>query len=249
MPVGSDSLAWLAGLTNLKSLSLGYVTHIEEPDSDASLLSRLPALPQLETMDLSSSAVCDVDLRYLAVLPRLKSACLVRTLLTDSGLAELASVKSLEELAIDGDSVSPAGIRALCALTRLRLLHISRDSGEESGRVAALALDGNDVVHVPEAVLDESVLAMQALRESNRGIVLDNSVHLIPMGLFTWAYDPYMGSGRDGFPERGARYSYWLPASDAPWMTTAERAAFEADGWANFDAAGWRSDNGRITKF
>ena len=132
---GGD-LACLAGLTNLKSLSLqiGWESDQQEPDgaennARASFFAGLPPLPRLERLDIRSwgdSMVGDQDLRHLAILPRLKSLNLSDSDITDEGLAELASLDSLEELAIGHDMVTPAGLRSLLALKRLKTLHVKR---------------------------------------------------------------------------------------------------------------------------
>ena len=64
--VPNESLAYLAGLSELHTLSLGLAT------DDHPMLSHLPPLPRLEALDLSGSPVNDEDLRRLPVLPRLK---------------------------------------------------------------------------------------------------------------------------------------------------------------------------------
>ncbi|HUY91437.1 MAG TPA: hypothetical protein VMV10_22045 [Pirellulales bacterium] len=114
--IESQELALLAGLGNLKVLALEVISSGPEPyyvAPDPPLLSHLPALPRLETLDLGGSAVYDRDLPFIAALTRLKSLHLNDTHVTGAGLAELAPLESLEELAIDDEAESQAGFEAL----------------------------------------------------------------------------------------------------------------------------------------
>lgn len=120
-----DRLDYLAGLTRLKSLTLDMdCSGGDGPASGPPLLSRLPTLPLLETIDLRHSDVNDGDLRYLDRFPRLRSLNLTGLALSGAGLADLASLKSLEELAINSDALSTAGVESLLALKRIRTLHV-----------------------------------------------------------------------------------------------------------------------------
>src|SRR6185437_7613784 len=123
--IASQDLECLAGLTRLKSLALEDIWDgLDKVDSDPSLLSRLPALPNLEALDLQQSGVFDDDLQYVAALSRLKSLNLNNTEVTGEGLAQLASLGSLEELAIGADAVSMVRFESLLKFKRLMRLHI-----------------------------------------------------------------------------------------------------------------------------
>jgi hypothetical protein len=170
--VTNDGLRHLAGLTNLKSLRLvndyrdfyygdDYYgkSRLEHLASSGELLvpAHLPVLPRLEAICFKFGLVRDRDVRQLAAFPRLKSLDFSETFVTDAALAELASLESLEELAIH-DVASGAGHESLCALKRLKALHIEpyhwliEDEGE----------------------IDRCRRALEALRQSNLGIVMDN---------------------------------------------------------------------------
>ncbi|MGH7136702.1 MAG: hypothetical protein ACREHD_13250, partial [Pirellulales bacterium] len=135
VPFASESLAGLAGLTNLKSLRLQINHHADEQASDGPLLSRLPPLPRLEAVDLQDSYVGDRGLRYLSVLPRLKTLNLILTdvaereiadsprLKFNTGVANLADLEFLEEVAVMGDTASATSLESLLALKRLKKLH------------------------------------------------------------------------------------------------------------------------------
>ncbi|HVC94884.1 MAG TPA: hypothetical protein VND64_14405 [Pirellulales bacterium] len=151
-PTDDRSLAYLGGLTNLKSLSLELAWELGEQDSDGSeskgvmlLLTHLPALPRLEAIDLRDSwsdqrdaMVGDQSVRHLVVLPRLKSLNVSDIRITDAGWAELASLKSLEELAIGGVLVTEEQLQSLLALKRLKALHIQRYTAVDEEALAAL---------------------------------------------------------------------------------------------------------------
>lgn len=144
----SRILAYLAGLTNLKTLSLQIDTRLDGADPDGSdnpipFLAKLPVLPRLEAVNLGSTwggaTICDRDLPYLAAQPRLESLNLSDGDFTTAGLAELSSLKTLEELAIGGDLATPAGIEYLPAIKRLKALHMERYVPVTDETVAALS--------------------------------------------------------------------------------------------------------------
>lgn len=143
-----DRLDYLAGLTRLKSLALNVAeSSAGDPISRPPLLSRLPALPNLEAFDLQSSDVADGELRYLARFPRLKSLDLTSLNISATGLVDLASLESLEELAIDSDMLSAAGLESLLALKHLRALHVDcRLFGFGSSGLGALKGDQSRAV-------------------------------------------------------------------------------------------------------
>lgn len=173
MPIDSDSLESLANLTNLKSLSLFFISPIHvESEPEPQLLSRLPALAALEALDLGNSQVDDRDLGRLSEFPHLKSLSLTGTEVTGAGLAQLASLPSLEELAINGDAMSAAGLESLLAVKGLARLHLGSNY---TGNLTLLAIDGDNEVHVPEREHESYVRALEALRRTNRAIVIDEN--------------------------------------------------------------------------
>lgn len=172
-PPLASHLAPLAGLTNLKSLSMEWTPFDPtEPESKTPLLSHLPALPALETLDLNSSEVGDSDLPYLRAFPRLRSLNLMNTRVTDLGLTHLASLEALEDIAICDGAVSLAGLRAVRNINRLNRLHLDRYSG--SAEFSALELDDDCVTSVPTSDFENCVEALKALRQSHPGIVIDS---------------------------------------------------------------------------
>jgi hypothetical protein len=115
----------LAGLTNLKSLSLENVAKdVVDRDNRQPLLSRLPALPRLEAMHVWGAEIYDDDLNCLARLPNLKIITVDSPHCTPSGLSSLASLEFLEELSIGYRLISAAGIESLRASRRLKELHV-----------------------------------------------------------------------------------------------------------------------------
>lgn len=171
--ITSECLAGWARLANLKSLALNAVFVNEPP-----LLKHLPALPQVEFVDLSDSEIGDEDLRFLAALPALKSLILADTDVTGAGLEKLASFEFLEELTIGADAVSPAGLESLLPVKRLRKLHIDgvpyRREYADPAMFAELAIDDEDVVLVAEGNLAGCQRALEALRHSKPSIVIDH---------------------------------------------------------------------------
>jgi hypothetical protein len=126
---------------------------------------------------LNGSDVGDDDLARLAVFPRLKSLNLTGTSVTVAGFMALAPLESLEELAIDNRRVtSAAGFEALLALRHLKALHIDPRygaMGSTSERLTWLPIDNGQMV-VREGEVDRFSQALEALRQSNPGIVIDS---------------------------------------------------------------------------
>ena len=95
---------------------------------------------------------------------------------------------------------------------------------------------------MPEHDLHEYLQVVQSLRTAMPEFTIDRKTDLIYWSsrdskLFEFTDDDWVA----------VRPSSWLPRSDVPWMTDARRAAFEAkSGWARFDAAGRRDDQGRV---
>jgi hypothetical protein len=173
--IGGQELALLRGLGNLKSLALhDMLPPLGRSGRDPPLLSHLPALPRLETLDLLDSSVCDRDLRYVAALPRLKSLNLDDTHVTGAGLAELAPLESLEELTVDLDAESLAGFESLLKLKRLKRLHVEFFDAESWQSPDALRRKVQ--LQIPVDEIEGSVRALEALRKSNPGLVVDGDV-------------------------------------------------------------------------
>ncbi len=195
----SDGLACLAGLGNLRALGFkdycwpdsssdedcmeeeaagteedGEITDELENMDKPHLFAHLPALPRLETIDLEYSAVGDGDLARLAVVPRLKSLNLTGTSVTAAGLAELARLECLEELAIDNIIASAAGLESLRAQAHLKALHIDSEETNENYSENELPLDRDGQMFVREGEDDRCRQALEALRQSNPGIVIDS---------------------------------------------------------------------------
>ena len=120
------------------------------------------------------SSVGDRDLRYVAALPRLKSLNLDDTHVTGAGLAELAPLGSLENLAIDLAAESLAGFESLLKHKRLKRLHVEFFDAESWQSPDALRREVQ--LHVPVDEIEGSVRALEALRKSNPGLVVDADV-------------------------------------------------------------------------
>jgi hypothetical protein len=235
--VPNESLAYLAGLSELHTLSLGLAT------DDHPMLSHLPPLPRLEALDLSGLPINDEDLRRLPVLPRLKLFSLgssgrspMRLLCTRAGLAELASAESLEEVRLDGES--PEHVLALLAFKRLKRLHLGGnqmgvgDRARQEFFTRELMLLDGEAIHVYG--LEDFQRALAALRETNPCIIIDAD----EMPIFRRMPD---GDAPD-LEENTAleRPSSWLPGGDLVWMTPLGLADFEKKGGrASFYGATW----------
>ncbi len=160
------ALSRLSGLTKLKTLMLNSIYGDDGTlYADPPLLSSLPALPSLGALDLEDSGISDHDLRYVAALPNLKSLRLWNTEITGAGLAELGPSDSLEEIAIGSQVASSAAFRSLLLLKRLKKLHIG--GFEEDGDLR------DQFRHLPVYEIDECIRALETLRASKPGLVID----------------------------------------------------------------------------
>lgn len=166
--ISCAGLSRLAGLTNLKSLTLDRIFGDDGTlDADPPLLSCLPALPNLESLNLEDSGVSDHDLRYVAALPRLKLLNLWQTEITGAGLAELAPSDSLEELAIGSHLASAAAFESLLRLKRLKKLHIV--GFDQDGDLR------DRFKHLSASEIDDCIRTLEALRASKPDLVIDDS--------------------------------------------------------------------------
>jgi hypothetical protein len=186
--IDGDGLAHLAGLANLKSLSLQIYWDADEEMSDnepepprhrqktIALLEHLPVLPGLKIVDLrGDSTVGERDLRSLALLPRLRSLNLSDLYVTDAGMAELAALNTVDELALGGDNASPAGLRALLAMKRLKVLHILRYSAVTDATKAEL-LNQESLLESAAEMLEEEMLEEKEMREEEEEMADDEAL-------------------------------------------------------------------------
>jgi hypothetical protein len=242
MTIDSRSLACLENLTNLKALSFDQVKTENGP-----FVSHLPPLARLETLDLAGSDIGDRDLDLLHRFPRLRTLGLRNTSVSVTGLAELASLESLEELALDGEwaagtYISIDGFHLLGALKNLRRLHLGRLRAAGVDDIS-FALDDGNSLDVPESSLADFRQALELLRESHPGIIIDGDMTVIDQEERN--EDPIRSSNE----AVAIRPSEWVPASGHAWLSASERAEFEADGgWASFEGAGRRENDGSVTQ-
>lgn len=238
----NECLAFLAGLTGLKTLSFIGVALSAQP-----MLSYLPPLARLEALGFSLSDINDDDLRRLAVLPRLESLRLgdgrrqFGPCFTPAGLASLASIESLDEVELEYIFESPREIDALRGIKRLQKLHLNTSSGGSDDPGVTLD-DGTSVYSKDEDELEGFRRTFSALRKSKPGIVIDGR------GITTFERQPALrwpDLDLDAFMERP---SAWLPGGDIVWMTPKELADFkQAGGRASFYGATWLDEEqGRL---
>ena len=178
---------------------LEYLASIGRPPT----LTHLPLLPRLEAVGFHGGRVRAPDLRQLATFPRLKAIDLTESYIIDAALAELASLESLEELAIGNGKVSAASLESLAAIKGLKALHIDdigmvdgaddsdsdTDDSEPAMDVSDFDADDSDSdtddstgllpldsgeLFVKESEVERYCQALEALRQSNPGIVIDD---------------------------------------------------------------------------
>jgi hypothetical protein len=248
----ADNLAFLEKLNKLKSLT---IRACKTENADDSLFSGLPVLPRLETLDLSYSTLQGRDLRRLSVMPRLRSLRMGGAMLNDEAQAEFSQLDFLEEVEIaniwEYRTRMPLAeqLKPLLTIDRLKVVRI---------------LDVFPAIQLPLGIPDQLCLKLDdgrklpvwngdvngvrrmlgALRKSKPGIVIDVRLDfsLRDLRLEESAWDDY-----ERLPNHNPS---WLPESDVPWMTPAERADFEQKGgWARFDAARWGAEEASFASF
>jgi hypothetical protein len=219
----SDGIRCLADLTNLKTLRVQF-------SGDEGAFSQLPALPQLEAIQIEFSMVGGLDLRRLAILPRLRSLDLKNSDFGwDTDLGDLGGLNSLEELTLSCEAVSAARFESLAALKRLKLLHIAvRTVAEEHDAPTAIELDDGKVLFVLEREMDNGFSrALHNLRQSHPGLVIDGDEYAIDR---RFEQEPPWHRIKYDFPaqpwppwdklERSDLLSTWLPRRLA-WLPPA----------------------------
>lgn len=173
--IEEGGLAALAGLANLRSLSLDACVIAPLTDGGC-LVQDFPALPRLEWLNLTSCVEFDEDLRHLRVLNALKGLKLSSVSLTRNSWAELRHLEMLEEISIDepsDDEQTWSGLLdTLRSVKRLRTMHLDQHGLRYKGAVA-LPLDGGDELSVLKSHAEATKHALQRLREAHPGITID----------------------------------------------------------------------------
>lgn len=218
-----ESLARLAGLTNLKRLNLEYCRVNGGSPSGSHLLSQMPPIPCLETIDLWGAQVVDDDIYNLSILPRLRSLSLLYTDVTRLGLKQLASLKSLEELSIGGEALFAADLESIGGIPALKRLHI--ESHNPVVPTATLDLDGEDWVWVSVGELEGCRGTLKALRKSHPGIVVDGETTVMQLPSEEMS-PPECHALATAFDFD--RFTVWLPLRGVSWLSPADRAKMGA---------------------
>ncbi len=106
-----------AGLVNLQEMTNLIDLNLEKTQVDD--LKSLAGLVNLRSLSLMDTAITDADLAHLRGLTKLTRLFLSRTRVTDAGLEVLASLPSLELLFLDGTAITDAGLMRLSGSRRL----------------------------------------------------------------------------------------------------------------------------------
>jgi len=103
----------------------------------------------------------------------------------------LAPLESLEELVIDQQAATEAGLNTLARLERLRAIHIAYAEYDATQGGLSLPLDAGHKLAVSRSQRDGIRRALEALRQSHPGIVIDGNYgfdKLIDLEV-PWDYD------------------------------------------------------------
>jgi hypothetical protein len=89
--------------------------------------------PNLETLDLSGSAVTDDELKNIATLPGLETLLLSNTKITDTGIEKLQTCKKLRFLFLDKTEITDRGLRAIKGFNELAFLNLGNAAITDAG--------------------------------------------------------------------------------------------------------------------
>lgn len=129
-----DGLKNLAGLKNLKSLSLFF----NEQITDAGM-KHVKELPALEALTLSNTSVADAGIAELKGLKNLKALHLAGCIkMTDKATETIKGFATLEDLSLPS-TITDAGIKNLIDLKKLKKLYLGGCTKLTDGAVKLLA--------------------------------------------------------------------------------------------------------------
>jgi hypothetical protein len=115
----SDDLSFLAGMTDLRELTLFNRTQIDD-----GALSHVKSMQQLEVLALEGTKVKGPGLIHLRPMRKMRGLTLSGTAVNDDALAHLDQMAQLEWLMLSGTRVTDAGLKHLAALSSLKLLEL-----------------------------------------------------------------------------------------------------------------------------
>lgn len=136
MFVTDAKLANLAGMTRLKTLSLGFNTGriicypIRVTDAG---LAHLKKLAGIETLELEQITITGEGLEHLQGLVHLRRLSLSKSRLTDAGLAHVKAFARLKDLDLSYTKITDAGLAHLKGLAGLKALDLRKTGVSEQG--------------------------------------------------------------------------------------------------------------------
>ncbi len=112
--ISGAGLKPLAGLTNLKSLSIEGITYGDNQMTVTGAdLAALSGLENLEFLKIENAPIDDAAVDHLVKLPKLEKVYVVKGKLTDAALTKLIDMKQLKELILRGnEGVTDEGVAA-----------------------------------------------------------------------------------------------------------------------------------------
>src|SRR5262245_9609724 len=122
------SISGLAYFHRVVELSCPQVDAAHARAARKSLVTHLPGLARLRSLELASGAADDRILAAVGRLSRLQSLTLAGPEITDQGLAHLSRLSWLHTLSLQSPKVTDEGVANLKTLTGLRSVHLSTSS-------------------------------------------------------------------------------------------------------------------------
>jgi Leucine-rich repeat (LRR) protein len=116
------TLQQLTRLTNLSELDLSE-TAVTDVD-----MAQVQSLKGLESLNLGQTKITNESLTYVGELENLHDLKLGNTLISDEGLAHLDRLVNLEELDLENNRLNGPGLNHLKGLTKLKTLYLGTTS-------------------------------------------------------------------------------------------------------------------------
>jgi Leucine-rich repeat (LRR) protein len=145
------------------------------PNASNDLVDRLGALPALERLDLSGTALKDGWMSEVTACKKIRHLALRGTELTDDGLKQLARLPELRTLNLAETRLTAEGLRHLAGLKRLEWLHLGGVAMNEAGFDHLAALPGLRTLSLSDCCLTEEALTHLARLEGLRSLDLSGA--------------------------------------------------------------------------
>ena len=169
---GDAAMGLLSKLSQLRSIELVCWNSF----SDKALHDLAPILPDLESLELSTTRFTDQGMAELAVCRRLKTLKLAaQTRLTETGIASLKDLKELEFLQMQTTVIDDASLAHLSGLTKLKTLDIEGSNVTDAGLASLVGLKKLERLSLSGAKLTDAGLDQIRKLSGLKHLMIKNS--------------------------------------------------------------------------